>query len=110
METNGFRFGGIPRAIPVPVLPSVTLAHLRDLIVPAFTIALLAAIESLLCAVVADKMTHDKHDANEELVAQGLANFASACSAEFRPPARLRGPPRTSGQGRRARSRGYSTR
>lgn len=77
VETIGSRFGGIPRALPLPVLPEVTLAHLRDLIVPAFTIALLAAIESLLCAVVADKMTQDRHDANQELMAQGLANFAS---------------------------------
>jgi SulP family sulfate permease len=77
VETIGSRFGGIPRALPMPVLPEVTLAHLRDLIVPAFTIALLAAIESLLCAVVADKMTRDRHDANQELMAQGIANFAS---------------------------------
>lgn len=77
VETIGSRFGGIPRALPMPALPHVTLTQLRDLIVPAFTIALLAAIESLLCAVVADKMTHDKHDANQELMAQGIANFAS---------------------------------
>jgi len=77
LETIGSRFGGIPRSLPIPALPQVTLAHLRDLIVPAFTIALLAAIESLLCAVVSDKMTRDKHDANQELIAQGVANFAS---------------------------------
>jgi SulP family sulfate permease len=77
VETIGSRFGGIPRSLPIPALPQVTLAHLRDLIVPAFTIALLAAIESLLCAVVSDKMTRDKHDANQELMAQGVANFAS---------------------------------
>ncbi|MEO8358739.1 MAG: SulP family inorganic anion transporter [Vicinamibacteria bacterium] len=77
VETIGSRFGGIPRSLPFPALPEVTLAQLRDLIVPAFTIALLAAIESLLCAVVADKMTHDRHDANQELMAQGLANIAS---------------------------------
>ena len=77
VETIGSRFGGIPQALPMPTLPPITLAQLRDLIVPAFTIALLAAIESLLCAVVADKMTQDKHDANQELMAQGIANFAS---------------------------------
>ena len=77
VETIGSRFGGIPRALPMPGLPEITLAQLRDLIVPAFTIALLAAIESLLCAVVADKMTRDRHDANQELMAQGIANFAS---------------------------------
>ncbi len=77
VETIGSRFGGIPRALPSPVLPHVSLTQIRDLIVPAFTIALLAAIESLLCAVVADKMTHDRHDANQELFAQGIANFAS---------------------------------
>ncbi len=77
VETIGSRFGGIPRSLPLPAFPEVSLAQLRDLIVPAFTIALLAAIESLLCAVVADKMTQDKHDANQELLAQGIANFAS---------------------------------
>ena len=77
VETIGSRFGGIPRSLPMPGLPEVTLAQLRDLIVPAFTIALLAAIESLLCAVVADKMTQEKHDANQELMAQGIANIAS---------------------------------
>ncbi len=77
LETIGSRFGGIPRSLPAPGLPEITLAQLRDLIVPAFTIALLAAIESLLCAVVADKMTRDKHDANQELMAQGIANVAS---------------------------------
>ena len=77
VETIGTRFGGIPRALPMPAFPEVSLAQVRDLIVPAFTIALLAAIESLLCAVVADKMTQDKHDANQELLAQGIANFAS---------------------------------
>lgn len=78
VETIGSRFGGIPRSLPMPALPAVSLAQLRDLIVPAFTIALLAAIESLLCAVVADKMSQDKHDANQELMAQGIANFASS--------------------------------
>ena len=77
VETIGSRFGDIPATLPMPALPEFTLEQLRDLIVPAFTIALLAAIESLLCAVVADKMTHDKHDANQELMAQGIANFAS---------------------------------
>ncbi len=77
VETIGSRFGGIPQTLPLPSLPHVTLAQLRFLIVPAFTIALLAAIESLLCAVVADTMTQDKHDANQELMAQGIANFAS---------------------------------
>jgi len=77
VETIGSRFGGIPQSLPLPSLPQVTLAQLRDLIVPAFTIALLGAIESLLCAVVADKMTQDKHDADQELMAQGIANFAS---------------------------------
>ena len=77
VETIGTRFGGIPRSLPIPSLPQITLAEIRNLIVPAFTIALLGAIESLLCAVVADKMTQDKHDANQELMAQGIANFAS---------------------------------
>ena len=77
VETIGSRFGGIPPSLPMPSLPQITLAEIRNLIVPAFTIALLGAIESLLCAVVSDKMTQEKHDANQELMAQGIANFAS---------------------------------
>src|SRR5207245_7018757 len=58
-------------------LPALSWANIQHLIQPAFTIALLAAIESLLCAVVADGMVDDRHDSNQELLAQGLANIVS---------------------------------
>jgi SulP family sulfate permease len=75
IETIGSKFGGIPQTLPHFHAPDLSLDHLRSLIVPAITIALLGAIESLLCAVVADGMIKDKHDANQELVAQGVANM-----------------------------------
>ena len=77
-ETIGSRFGGIPRTLPLPVLPAFSWPLIRDLLRDSFTIALLAAIESLLSAVVADGMTGDRHNANMELAAQGLGNIASA--------------------------------
>lgn len=76
-ETIGSRFGDIPQALPKPHLPSMSWETMRHLIQPATTIALLAAIESLLCAVVADGMIDDRHDSNQELMAQGLANIVS---------------------------------
>jgi len=75
VETIGSRFGGIPQALPSIQLPEIHWSTLRDLFQPALTIALLAAIESLLCAVVADGMVGDKHDSNQELMAQGIANL-----------------------------------
>lgn len=77
VETIGTRFGGIPQTLPSFAAPDLSLEHLRHLIVPAVTIALLGAIESLLCAVVADGMIKDKHDANQELIAQGVANIVT---------------------------------
>ncbi len=77
VETIGSRFGEIPSSLPRPGLPSVTLTQVRDLIGPAFTIAILAAIESLLSAVVADGMIGGRHKSNMELIAQGVANIAS---------------------------------
>lgn len=77
VETIGSRFGEIPQALPSIQLPSIAWDNLRNLIQPATTIALLAAIESLLCAVVADGMIDDRHDSNQELMAQGLANIVS---------------------------------
>lgn len=76
-ETIGSRFGGIPRGLPVPAWPDFDLEHLGSLIRPAFTIALLGAIESLLSAVVADGLVDDRHDSNQELMGQGAANFFS---------------------------------
>ncbi|HMO05028.1 MAG TPA: sulfate permease [Kiritimatiellia bacterium] len=75
VETIGSAFGGIPQGLPPFAPPEVDWAHLRELVRPATTIALLAAIESLLCAVVADGMTDDRHDSNQELMAQGVANM-----------------------------------
>jgi SulP family sulfate permease len=77
VETIGSKFGGIPQALPRPVLPTFEWENVRHLFQPATTIALLAAIESLLCCVVADGMTDDRHDSNQELMAQGIANIAS---------------------------------
>ncbi len=77
VETIGTKFGGIPQGLPKPVLPALSWENIQHLFQPAMTIALLAAIESLLCAVVADGMMDDKHDSNQELMAQGLANIVS---------------------------------
>lgn len=78
IETIGTRFGGIPSSIPMPHIPAVDWSTVRNLLVPSFTIAFLAGIESLLSAVVADGMIDDRHDSNQELMAQGLANIGSA--------------------------------
>src|SRR3974390_2676431 len=77
VETIGSRFGGIPQGLPTPHVPVLSWDNIQHLFQPAVTIALLAAIESLLCAVVADGMVDDRHDANQELMAQGLANIVS---------------------------------
>ena len=77
VETIGSKFGGIPQSLPMPHLPALAWENIQNLIQPATTIALLAAIESLLCAVVADGMVDDRHDSNQELMAQGLANIVS---------------------------------
>ena len=78
VETIGSRFGAIPSSIPAPVFPHTDFATIQKLIQPAFTIALLGGIESLLSAMVADGMTGDRHRSNTELVAQGVANIFSA--------------------------------
>jgi sulfate permease, SulP family len=77
VETIGSRFGHISGALPTPRIPQITWADFRGLIAPAFTIALLASVESLLSAVVADGMIGGRHRSNMELVAQGVANIAS---------------------------------
>ena len=77
VETIGSRFGAIPSSLPTPSLPDLNPAQVAALVGPAFTIALLAAIESLLSAVVADGMIGGRHRSNMELVAQGVANLAS---------------------------------
>jgi sulfate permease, SulP family len=77
VETIGSKFGGIPEGLPAPHLPAFSLDKIHHLFQPAMTIALLAAIESLLCAVVADGMIDDRHNSNQELMAQGIANIVS---------------------------------
>jgi len=77
VETIGTKFGGIPHGLPAPHLPVLSWDIVHHLFQPAMTIALLAAIESLLCAVVADGMIDDQHDSNQELMAQGIANIVS---------------------------------
>jgi SulP family sulfate permease len=78
VTTIGTRFGTLPGTLPMPQLPEVTLARVRELLPSAFTIAFLAGVESLLSAVVADGMTGRRHRSNCELVAQGAANIGSA--------------------------------
>jgi SulP family sulfate permease len=77
VETIGSKFGGIPQGLPRPHFPSISWDNIHHLFQPALTIALLAAIESLLCAVVADGMIDDHHNSNQELMAQGIANIVS---------------------------------
>ena len=77
VETIGSRFGGIPSALPTFAWPDFSWATARFLFIPAITLAMLGAIESLLCARVADGMTDDRHDPNQELMAQGIANFVT---------------------------------
>jgi SulP family sulfate permease len=77
VETIGTRFGGIPSGLPTPHFPAFQAALIPVLIRPAVTVAMLGAIESLMSAVVADRMGKDRHNPNVELVAQGVANIAS---------------------------------
>jgi SulP family sulfate permease len=77
VETVGSRFGELRAAIPTPAVPHLSFETLTKLVTPAFSIALLGAVESLLSAVVADGMIGSRHRANMELVAQGVANIAS---------------------------------
>jgi SulP family sulfate permease len=78
VETIRTTFGGIPTGLPSLAPPDISANMVVDLLGPGFTIAMLGAIESLLSAVVADGMTGTRHDSNQELVGQGLANVASA--------------------------------
>jgi SulP family sulfate permease len=77
VETIGSRFGALPRGLPTPALPEFDWATAQNLFTPTVAIALLGAIESLLCARVADGLIGDRHDPNQELMAQGMANFAA---------------------------------
>ncbi|MGD0734253.1 MAG: SulP family inorganic anion transporter [Terracidiphilus sp.] len=77
VETIRSKFGGIPSGFPPFAIPDFHSEHILPLIPSAFTVALLAALESMLSAVVADGMTGDRHNSNVELVAQGIANIIS---------------------------------
>jgi SulP family sulfate permease len=77
VETIGSRFGGIPQGLPPFALPAFDWTSAQNLVGPTISIALLGAIESLLCARVADGMTGERHDPNQELMAQGVANVVS---------------------------------
>lgn len=79
IETIGTRFGAMPRSLPAPHLPTLSIDRIQELLPAALSFALLGGIESLLSAVVADSMTGRRHRSNAELVAQGVANMASAC-------------------------------
>ncbi|MDO9179796.1 MAG: SulP family inorganic anion transporter [Agitococcus sp.] len=81
--TIGTAFGGIPQTLPHFALPTITLPRIIELIGPAFTIAMLGAIESLLSAVVADGMAGTRHNSNQELVGQGIANIVSPLFGGF---------------------------
>jgi sulfate permease, SulP family len=83
VATIGSAFGGIPRQLPAFSWPVLSLSDYLQLVAPAFTIALLGAIESLLTAVVADGMTGAKHDSNQELIGQGIANILSPLFGGF---------------------------
>src|SRR5262249_40098702 len=77
VETIGTRFGGIPSGLPNFAIPPLKFDLVRPLISPAITVAMLGAIESLMSAVVSDRMSGDRHNPNVELIAQGIANVAS---------------------------------
>jgi SulP family sulfate permease len=83
VATIGSAFGGIPRTLPAFSVPSLDLARVLSLVGPAFTIALLGAIESLLSAVVADGMAGTRHDSNQELIGQGIANIVAPLFGGF---------------------------
>jgi SulP family sulfate permease len=83
VATIGSAFGGIPQGLPALQLPEISLPRVLDLIGPAFAIAMLGAIESLLSAVVADGMAGTRHDSNQELIGQGIANLATPLFGGF---------------------------
>ena len=77
VETIGSKFGGIPSELPSFVWPEFSLTNLQHLSMPIITLTLLGAIESLLCARIADGLIGDRHNPNQELMAQGVANFVT---------------------------------
>lgn len=83
VATIGSAFGGIPQGLPSFHPPEITLSRIVELIGPAFTIAMLGAIESLMSAVVADGMANTRHDSNQELIGQGIANVVAPLFGGF---------------------------
>lgn len=83
VATIGSAFGSLPRGLPTLQMPDITADRVIELIGPAFTIAMLGAIESLLSAVVADGMAGTRHDSNQELIGQGIANIAAPLFGGF---------------------------
>jgi len=83
VATIGSAFGGIPTGLPTLTLPDLSMSQVLTLVGPAFTIAMLGAIESLLSAVVADGMAGTRHDSNQELIGQGIANIAAPLFGGF---------------------------
>lgn len=83
VATIGSMFGGVPQGLPHFVVPEITFDRLIELMGPAFTIAMLGAIESLLSAVVADGMSGTQHNSNRELVGQGIANICAPLFGGF---------------------------
>src|SRR6202034_2576950 len=81
VETIGTRFGGIPSGLPHFAIPHFRTDLIHGLLGPAFTVAMLGAIESLMSAVVSDRMSNDHHNPNVELIGQGVANIVSPMCA-----------------------------
>jgi SulP family sulfate permease len=77
VDTIQSRFGALPAGLPAPSLPHISIARISELLPSAFVIAFLAGVESLLSAIVADRMVGGKHRSGAELLAQGVANIAS---------------------------------
>ena len=104
IATIGSAFGGIPSGLPSLQIPDVSAGRVIELIGPAFAIAMLGAIESLLSAVVADGMAGTRHDSNQELVGQGVANMLTPLFGGLRRPAPSPGRQRTCVTAPRVRS------
>lgn len=83
VKTIGSAFGGIPQGLPSFQMPNLSFKQIIELIGPAFTIAMLGAIESLLSAVVADGMAGTRHNSNQELIGQGIANMVTPLFGGF---------------------------
>lgn len=83
VATIGTMFGGVPQGLPSFAWPEMTVSQVLSLVGPAFTIAMLGAIESLLSAVVADRMAGTRHNSNQELVGQGVANIVTPLFGGF---------------------------